>query len=211
LWGDSDIIEFWLEDFNEDMKEAFEHIVKIYDLYLKNDPNWHYIWEGDYTLIRCSYKYVDKISKYLDANNVKYRYPSTWSESTYATHTYQNIYKKIFHYTSVLSIEMYKNGDKDHYITLAADRMIHVFLLQAIYIAEINGDLDFYRDAGFEPHMWEASKMSDLTKFRSFHIGLIQGEHRAINQYKKKFDEMEEMKNKSSKNENVSYNNSKEE
>lgn len=180
VFKDDDVLEFWLDGFHDDgLEKPFKHIMKLYDMYLKDDPNWHFIYEGHYALIRCSYKYVPALVEYFNEHNIKANAPVWWQESTHVTTTYQPIYKEIFHWTSVLAIQMAKNEEENFHIGIAADRMVHIFLLQAIYLAELNGELDRYRKSGLNIMYWEASHMADITQHRTYHIGTIAG-HNAL-------------------------------
>jgi len=187
FWKDDCVIEFWLDGFNgEGLDVAFLHIVKIYDTILCNDTQWHYFYEDSYSLIRCSYKYVYKVKKYLDDNNIKYKWPvKNWVESTYMTMEYQDIYKEIFHNLSILIIQMFKKGDGAH-LELAGDRIIHPFFNHALYLAEMDGQLEPYRENGLAADLWEGTKMSNLSNYRSYHIGLLEGQCRVVNYYENK-------------------------
>lgn len=177
---DADILEFWLDGFHDDgLEKPFKHIMKLYDMYLKDDPNWHFIYEGHYALIRCSYKYVPALVEYFNKYNIESKPPVWWQEGTHVTTTYKEIFTEIFHWTSVLAIKMAKNEEEDFYIQQSADRLIHVFLLQAIYLADINGSLDGLVKAGYGVMYWEANIMSNLAKYRTYHIGTIDG-HNAL-------------------------------
>jgi len=177
VWDDDFVVEFWLKDFNGDAEiiTAFQHIKNLYYMYLKDDPNWHFIYEGEPTVIRCSYKYAKRLEDYFEAHSIEHTPMANWSESSHITRTYQDIYKHIFHLTAVLTIKMAYNEENNFYIQQAADRIIHVFLLQSIYLAEINGDLQRLRDNGYIINFWEAEQMARLHNFRTYHIGTIDG------------------------------------
>jgi hypothetical protein len=185
--ADDEVIEFYLTGFNDNgLEEAFKHIMNIYDMYLKDDPNWHFIYEDSYTLIRCSYKYVKDLEKYFNEHAIEYKSPTFWKESTYVTTVYKEVFKKIFHWTSVLTIQMAKNEEEDFYIQQSADRLAHIFLLQSIYLAEINGDLDKLKESGYDIMYWEAGVMSNLAKYRSYNIGQISGQKKLVAYWKSK-------------------------
>ncbi len=188
LWDENEIIEFWMEGFNDDgLDKAFVHIVKIYDQVLHKDPQWHYFYEDHYSLIRCSMKYRDKVKKYLDDNNITYKWPvSNWTESMYITNEYQHIYKNIFHSFSTLVIEMFKNEDENK-LYEAADRICHPFFNHAMYLADISGKLDIYKDDdSCNTMMWEADQMSQLTTYRASYIGQIKGYKLAVKHMREK-------------------------
>ena len=154
MWSDNTIVEFWMDGFNDDgLDKAFEHIVKIYDRILCEDEQWHYFYEDHYSLIRCSYKFSSRVKKYLEENYICYRPITNWNEQTYMTSEYKSIYTTLFHNFSVLIIEMYKKGDGNQ-LYFAADRIIHPFFNHAIYLAEVDGQLDPYREAGFDIGEW---------------------------------------------------------
>jgi len=188
----NEVVEFWLDGFNgerreseEGMKKAFAHIVRIYDKILYMDPNWHYFYEGEYSLIRCSYKFAKLVIKYFKSNLIEFRFRSDWEESLYVTHEYREIFKQMFHTFSVLSIEMYKNGD-DRYLMQAGDRVCHCFHNHAIYLANAVGKLNKYRRAHESIMKWEADQMSILTAERCYYNGRYQGERDMQARYKKR-------------------------
>lgn len=191
FWKKDNIVEFWMEGFNDNgLDEAFLHIVEIYDKILHKDPQWHYFYEGHYSLIRCSYKYCYDVKKYMDDNSIEYKWPiQNWKENTHMTHEYQHIYRDIFHSFSTLIIEMFKNEDGDK-LYLAADRVCHPFFNHAMYLADISGKLDMYKDSSnINIMMWEADQMSQLTIYRAHHIGQIDGHKLAFKQMRESTDE----------------------
>jgi len=172
---ENEVVEFWLEGFNgdlgnADMKKAFAHIIKIYDQILHEDPNWHYFYEANYSLIRCSLRFRKRMEKYFADNWIGYEYKDKWTEAMYVTKEYQEIFKQMFHTFSVLTIELYKNGDGNQ-LYLAADRVCHCFHNHAFYLANAEGGLGKYNNID----MWEANNMSRLAVDRSYYIGLIKG------------------------------------
>lgn len=196
LKGKSEIVEFWMDGFNEDVNIAFGHIRTIYDKILHKDPLWHYFYEGYYSLIRCSKKYEKDIESYLREHNINHRQPTIWKEGLYVTKKYQHIYKHIFHYTSVLAIEMYKSGDETYYLS-AADRIIHPFFNQSLYPAKVsklcNDRVNF--------QYWEAELMGELAIGRAYHIGRVVGQKEGADIVVEKEKEKEEKNEKAEKNE----------
>jgi hypothetical protein len=194
VYDDYDVVEFWLPGFNDaGLVEPFKHIMCLYDTYLKDDPYWHFIYEGDYALIRCSYMYAKDLEKYFAEHNIEHKPIEWWRESTHVTALYKDVFKEIFHWTSVLAIEMAKNEEKDFYISQSADRIVHIFLLQAIYLADINGDLDRFRKIGYGIQYWEADHMADLAKFRAYNIGKIDGHNQLQDRWKKMYEKKEDV------------------
>jgi hypothetical protein len=171
FWTDDKLVEFWLDGFNENMTLAFAHLVELYNQLLKDDPNWHYFYEDHYSLVRCSLKYRDKVKKFFDDRNIKYKWPATgWSETLYTTSIYKKRFKALFHNFSVLTIEMFNNSD-GKYLHEAADRICHCYLNHALYLAHVSGYTDYYTQSGYPIDFWEADKMADLTARRAYHIG----------------------------------------
>jgi len=186
----NEVVEFWLDGFNGDgkeseegMKRAFSHIVKIYDKILHMDPNWHYFYEGGYSLIRCSYKFAQSVIKYFRDNSIKFQFKSKWTESLYVTHEYQEIFKQMLHTFSVLTIEMYKNGD-DRCLIQAADRVCHCYHNHSLYLANAVGKLNNYRKNHESIMKWEADQMAALTAERCYYNGRYQGERDMQARYK---------------------------
>lgn len=191
VYDDNDVIEFFLPGFNDDsLVEPFKHIMRLYDMYLKDDPYWHFIYEGHYALIRCSYKYAKDLERYFDKHGIGHKPITWWKEGTHVTIIYKDVFKEIFHWTSVLTMEMAKNEEEDFYISQSADRIVHVFLLQAVYLADMNGDLEGLRKMGYGIQYWEAQRMANITMFRSYNIGKIDGH----NQLKAHWDKIREKK-----------------
>lgn len=199
VYKDADVVEFWLKNFNASNRSGglikpFKHIVNIYNRYLKDDPNWHFIYEGESTVLRCSYKYAKNVEKYLKDNYIERSSMGWWKEGTHVTTVYKDEFREIFHWSSVLAMKMAKNEENDFYISQSADRMVHVFLLQSIYLAEINGNLDRLREADYGVGYWEAEHMAALTRFRSYHIGTIDGHNKLKAHWDKIYRENEERK-----------------
>jgi len=181
-----EVIEFWLDGFNgdlgnADMKKAFAHIIKIYDQILHEDPNWHYFYEASYSLIRCSLKFCERVKKYFADNWIGYEYKGKWTEDMYVTKEYQEIFKQMFHTFSILTVELYKNGDGNQLYS-AADRVCHCFHNHALYLANTEGKLGKYNNI----EMWEADNMSKLVVDRSYYIGLIKGRKEVMAYYEER-------------------------
>lgn len=180
------IVEFWMLWFNsEGMEAAFSHISTIYEEILRKDPLWHYFYEGDYSLIRCSKKYEKAVAKYLRENNITFKKPKEWKEGLYVTQKYQYIFKHIFHQTSVLALELFKNEDFKFYVS-AADRIIHPFFNQSLYPAKTAGLCDHLESSDIDFQYWEVEAMTRLATGRSFHIGKIVGKKEERDRFTKK-------------------------
>jgi hypothetical protein len=172
LWGEDEMVEFWLDGFNDDMTVAFLHLVELYNQILHKDPQWHYFYEDHYSLVRCSMKYRDVVRKFFDDRNIKYKWPASgWSETLYTTNMYKEEFKHLFHNFSVLTIKMHNGGDGTNYLREAADRVCHCFFNHATYLAHRSGLTKSYDEAGYPADYWEAKYMADLAASRAYHIG----------------------------------------
>lgn len=168
---DDEIIEFWLDNFNENIAIAFAYLVELYTQILHKDPQWHYFYEDHYSLVRCSLKYRDKVKKFFDDRNISYSWPvSAWCENLHTTNTYRKEFKDLFHNFSVLAIKMHLNKDGKH-LHEASDRVCHCFFNHATYLAHAAGLTKNYEESGYPVDYWEAAKMAELTVFRSYNIG----------------------------------------
>lgn len=182
FWSGDEVMQFRLDGFNDDgLDKAFLRIVDIYDKILYKDPNWHYFYEGDHSLIRCSFKYVDLVETYLKKNGISYVPPDHWEEGTYTTVMYKDIYKHIFHSISVLMIQMYKNDDGRNLLE-AGDRVIHPFFNHGFYLAKMAGMLDKYKTVIDAEH-YEADMMMTLARDRTSYIGYRRGVQKAVDYY----------------------------
>ncbi len=65
-WGGKEVIEFFLLDFNEDLDKAWAKINALYDKVLHKDPNWHFFWEGKYSIIRCSQEFKEIVTEFFE-------------------------------------------------------------------------------------------------------------------------------------------------
>jgi len=178
LWPKDCVIEFWMDGFNGDgLNVAFRNITAIYERVLHKDPQWHYFYENEYSLIRCSYKYCYEVKKCLDDFNIKYKWPiKNWNEDMYITKHYQDLFKQMFHSYSTLLVNMYINDDMDQ-LDMAADRATHCFFNHALYLASMTGRLDKYKNTGIGVMMWEAEKMTQLGAYRGHYVGRCDGIH----------------------------------
>lgn len=170
------IVEFRLDGFNDlGLEFAFSYIRGLYNEILHKDPLWHYFYEGHYSLIRCSKKYMKSVKKFLKKNAVEFKEPVVWQEGFYVTKKYQHIYQHLFHYTSVLAIEL--DDKKDHaYYLLAGDRIIHPFYNQSLYPAKRAGLCERIEKSGMNFQYWEAEQMTTLATDRAYHIGRVVGQ-----------------------------------
>ena len=172
------VMQFDLQEFNQDMREAFSILFEIYKNALVVDPNWHFFYEGDFTTLRCGEGFVNAVHFQLRKNGVKFKEPKEWVEPWELTRTFQDCFGPIFHDLSVLIMELFKrkiliHGNKQ-LLENVADRIIHPFLNMATYLTYFETGRG---DSG--PFVkWEAEMMASLTVNRAHIAGMIMGEQR---------------------------------
>jgi len=103
------IMEFNLEDFNGDMRGAFGILFRIYKNSLCIDPDWHFFYEGNYTILRCGEEWVDAVRTLLAKNRVSFQWePKEWKEPWELTAELQDQFGSVFHSLSVLVMELFQ-------------------------------------------------------------------------------------------------------
>ena len=173
------IMEFKLEGFNKNMREAFGILNRLYRSVLIIDPNWHFFYEGDYTILRCGEEYIDAVRFQLSHGGVSFKWaPEEWIEPWELTAEFQDCFGPIFHSLSVLIMELFERKylalEVDPLILNSADRIIHPFLNMATYLKYFKAGAG---DGG--PFVkWEAEIMASLTVTRAHIAGMIAGEQR---------------------------------
>jgi len=81
---DEVMVEFNLNGFNEDMDNAWFLIKELHRRVLKDDPDWHFFYEGKFSIIRCRNKFASRVEKFFEYNLIDYKYNGTWVDSSYA-------------------------------------------------------------------------------------------------------------------------------
>jgi len=116
------IIEFHLLDFNADMEQAWLHILEIYESILKKDKYWHFFYEGEYSIIRCSKKYQKKVEEYFKNNDIKYSFKGPWIDGSCIVELYKEAFISLFHEFSMLAVKL-----DESLLISTADRVCHCF------------------------------------------------------------------------------------
>lgn len=171
------IYEIELQDFNDNMREAFSILHGLYKKILYNDPDWHFFYEGETTSLRCGAGHVSAIIAQLKRDDISYEPPQEWIEPWMLTAEFQDCFGPLFHTLSVLVMELFNRkalaAGVDDLIFGAADRVIHPFLNMATYLKHFK--------AGAERRAlenWEAGVMGRLAITRAHLNGMIKGEQR---------------------------------
>lgn len=159
LWG-------WYEGedircMNYDEEEAWALIKHLYYRVLRHDENWHFFYENQYNIIRCSASFFDKVIEELKIFGVYYRIKGEWKDGSATVEKYKHIYKKLFHCFTLMAFEEYEYRD----IFRIYDRISHCFLNHQYYALK-----DMREKEG---HQWEARLMALLSVQRADYTGYL--------------------------------------
>jgi hypothetical protein len=141
---------------------AWGVITDLHELVFKDDPNWHFFWEGWYNIIRFSKVFRDEVKEYLDENEIEYVEEGFWVDGQRMTRLYQDLYKPMFHSFSELAIR-----DKGENIRENLDRVIHCFLNHQFFVVR-----DIRESQG---GAWEPNLIGENLINRSFYLGECNG------------------------------------
>lgn len=161
------IVEYNLRDFNEagwpESKEAWDILQEIYHKILRQDPVWHFFYEGTFSHLRFSRCFEADVQDILNAKNIKYDRVEVWRDMQGATADYQRIFTYLFHGFSVLAIEV-------PYEQLPAifDRIIHCFLNHNWYKA-----WPYRKEQG--ELLWEGAYIANNALNRAAYQGYCRG------------------------------------
>lgn len=185
----SDLIEFDLLNFNEDLEMAWTRVKALYDKILYKDSQWHLFYEGDFSTLRCSPKYARAVEKFLKKFDIEYKKNGVWFDGSSVVKRHQEIFKEMFHSFSELVMRL---DEAD--LFAAADRVCHCFFNHAFYIAKDHREC--FDGKGTDPLMWEAEMMARLSIYRAHYVGVletsIEANKRLTALAKKKQEEEEE-------------------
>lgn len=173
------VVEFYLPEFNEDLGYAWHVIRHLYYKILKNDPEWHFFYEGQYTIIRCQFRFYNKVVNFFNDRCIKYKYKGKWVDGSYVVRKYNKFFKPLFHMYSHLSLGL--NEDDLYFVS---DRVIHCFFNHQTYMAKEHVNT-------YGPFLWEAEFMGKLSTNRSIYSGKVD--------YYNKLEDLKKSKKKESK------------
>jgi len=174
------VVEFNLNDFNGDMDHAWFLIKELHRRILKDDPEWHFFYEGKFSIIRCRNKFANRVEKFFEYNLIDCKYNGTWVDSSYAVREYIDFFKPLFHLYSTLALKL---DDKD--LFCVSDRVTHCFFNHQSYMAK-----SYVKVYG--QNLWEARLMGDLTVGRAHYAGRLDCYSEAVEKEKEKMVNMEE-------------------
>jgi hypothetical protein len=158
---DEIMVEFNLNGFNGDMGNAWFLIKELHRRVLKDDPEWHFFYEGNFSIIRCRNKFASRVEKFFEHSLIDYKYNGTWVDSSYAVRDYIDFFKPLFHLYSTLALKL-NEGDLFH----VSDRVNHCFFNHQSYVAK-----SYVKAYG--QNFWEAQLMGELAVRRAHYIGRL--------------------------------------
>lgn len=82
--------EYILYNFGE---KDHEILKEMYHLFLKYNKEWHFFYEGEYTLLRIHDRYMSSIEDILAKYNIKYTHQGRWKEPWDITNRYKSLFK----------------------------------------------------------------------------------------------------------------------
>jgi len=113
----------YCKKFNEDPELTWSILKSLYDKILRRDPFWHFFYEGEFSIVRCSGELTKEVCNFLDEHDVVYTEPSVWVDSSDTVKRFHTVFTTLFHSYSVLAME-YDDGEWFH----VADRVIHCYM-----------------------------------------------------------------------------------
>jgi len=138
---------------------------------LCKDKYWHFFWEGDYTVVRCtstSARAVEKIIKKLrKKENIPLEYQDVeYKENIPATIKHLDAFISIFHGFSVIAITMEKGT-----IEGTMERINHCFLNMAGMTEDAKAMKEFLKREGSFKVSYETMLITKIALSRSFMDG----------------------------------------
>lgn len=164
-WSGEEVVEFFLPDFNEDLDKAWAKINALYDKVLHKDQNWHFFYEGEYSIIRCSQEFEEKVIEFFEEFDIQYEFNGLWIDGSSVVCKYRKIFQPMLHCFSELAISMDEVDLLD-----VADRVTHCFFNHAYYMAKDHREPFKHPDI-VDPTLWEAEMMARLSVYRAHYIG----------------------------------------
>lgn len=148
---------------NDNEDAAWEIIQGAFYNILFEDPHWHFFYEREFNLIRCSEEFYDEVITYLDECGVMYEEKGEWDDGSSTVNKYKPIYRQMFHEFSMMALEKYHYLD----ITNIFDRVAHCFLNHQYFT------LGNYRKT--QPKFWESEIIYRNAMCRSHYTGRCDG------------------------------------
>ena len=159
------MVEFELKDFNWTEARCLELLRGLWQFCLRYDQYWHFFWEGDYTVVRCSLSFQENVSGFLKRNGVVYAMNGEWVDNIPITKKYQKQFMGMFHAFSELAMQM-----EDDEFRLILDRVCHCFLNNCHTLKRVHKADDLVGTA-WASTFWESLCLADVATGRAYTIG----------------------------------------
>lgn len=163
--------EHWVDQKTKE--DGLDLMRILYRNSLNTDPLWHFFWEGDYTVIRCSPMIASEIDETLSHYD---DFTVVWAKNGYdenikITAKYLPAFVQIFHGFSILAMEM-ENED----FLRVFERINHCFL-NMVTREELRNMFKIHDDYDdLNKNMaWEAIAISQVAFMRMFTHGWLTG------------------------------------
>jgi hypothetical protein len=154
------LYELKINHFNEDQEDILQ---KLWISILQKDPWWHFFYEGSYTIIRVSTKYLSKTKKFLKDNKIEFKEIGDWIDNIRITKAFQGPFTYIFHGYSELAMRNLSMGNDR--VSELLDRVVHCFMN--------NMSNDKRRNEGKLWNWWEPMMVAKSAVGRAYTIGMI--------------------------------------
>jgi hypothetical protein len=130
-----------------DMTKLWESLTSLYDKVLKNDPEWHMLYRGEFIALRCSEETVESLKALMDESKIEYTEGGEdWTEGNSVVNTQPELYKQVYHLNSELAMRSNPNQIYDNF-----GLTIHNFLNNNFVHLSKEGALEHYGIL-WEPH-----------------------------------------------------------
>lgn len=157
----------------EQHERFWETLNLMYAGFLKDDPQWHFFYEGDYSHIRFSKRYVEHVCEYLRSANFTFSEIKRWIDDSPTVEEFKEEFIALFHNFSVIAIKFKTNRRIEvsaEELEFLADRIIHCFLNHMYYKA-----MDMYTMDNIHDTSYELIILSNIAKNRAWYLGRLQG------------------------------------
>ena len=159
----------YCKNFNREPALSWIVLKDVYDKILRDDPFWHFFYEGEYSIIRCSGEFTAGVCDLLDEFSVVYTEPTVWYDSSEYVKYYHTVFTYLFHGFSVLAME-YPNEEW----FVVSDRVIHCYMNHQWY----RDWAQWFRKCWGE-ELWETMALSEhaarRTNYRGYCDGIARG------------------------------------
>lgn len=155
------LVEFEISAINSDMELATKFFKGVAQFVLHQDNHWHFFYEGEYSLIRCSEKYASTLEEFLKETHIPYINKGIWIDGSKYIEKYKKMFIPILHNYTLLSLSLDEND-----LFLVSDRICHSFFNHCTYAVPKLRKM-------YGEHSWESFILSQLLIDRAEYIGRL--------------------------------------